>query len=276
MRIEVLLSTMHQIDKNIIKKCNINSDVVVINQCENNSEDEFKFKEKYRCRWINSRDRGLSNSRNLAMTNAQGDVCLLCDEDVVYKDNYCEIVEKAFKEIPTADVIIFDIDEVGTNEQRDKAKKIYKLSKFKTYGSVHVAFKRECFEKNKIRFNTLFGAGSNMYAMAEDALLFRDFAKKQISVYVYPETISTVYFDNSTWFRGYDEKYFFDTGAYLQCAYPIVGKVLMWYYPMRLYKKSKLKIRMILYYIILGMQGYKKKMGYKDFMEKLNDKRKKS
>ena len=33
---------------------------------------------------------------------------------------------------------------------------------------------------------------------------------------------------------------------------------------------------MILYYIILGMQGYKKKMGYKDFMEKLNDKRKKS
>ena len=147
---------------------------------------------------------------------------------------------------------------------------------FKTYGSVHIAFKRECFEKNKIRFNTLFGAGSNMYAMAEDALLFRDFAKKQIIVYVYPETISTVYFDNSTWFRGYDEKYFFDTGAYLQCAYPIVGKVLMWYYPMRLYKKSKLKIRMMLYYIILGMQGYKKKMGYKDFMEKLNDKRKKS
>ena len=37
------------------------------------------------------------------------------------------------------------------------------------------------------------------------------------------------------------KKYFFDTGAYLQCAYPIVGKVLMWYYPMRLYKKSKLK-----------------------------------
>lgn len=276
MRIEVLLSTMHQTDENIIEKCNINSDVVVINQCENDSIEEFKIKENYRCRWINSKDRGLSNSRNLALTNAQGSICLLCDEDVVYKDNYYEIVEQAFKEIPNADVIVFDIDEVGTDEQRNKAQKIYKLSKFKTYGSVHIAFKRACFEKNKIKFNTLFGTGSNMYAMAEDALLFRDFAKNQINVYVYPETISTVYFDNSTWFRGYDEKYFFDTGAYLQCAYPVVGKALMWYYPMRLYKKSKLKIGAILYYITLGMQGYKEKKNYKDFMEKLDDKRKKS
>lgn len=266
MRIEVLLSTMHQTNKDRIKKCNIHSDVVVINQCEKNSEEKFEIDGGHRCKWINSSDRGLSNSRNMAMTNANGDICLLCDEDVVYKDNYCEIVEKAFKEIPNADVMIFDIDEIGTDEQRKKAKKIYKLNQFKTYGSVHIAFKRESFKKNKIRFNPLFGAGSNMYAMAEDALLFRDFAKKQMRVYAYPETISTVYFDHSTWFQGYDEKYFFDTGAYLQCAYPKFGKIFMWYYPIRLYKKSKLKTRTILRYILLGMRGYKKKTRYEDFV----------
>ena len=177
MRIEVLLSTMYQTDKNIIKKCNIHSDVVVINQCENNSEEEFKFKEKYRCKWINSRDRGLSNSRNFAMTNAQGDICLLCDEDVVYKGNYCEIVKKAFKEIPTADVIIFDIDEVGTNEQRDKAKKIYKLSKFKTYGSVHVAFKRECFENLLKKFSDYALSTVNVNLLSAILILPPIFAK---------------------------------------------------------------------------------------------------
>lgn len=270
MKIEVLLSTMHQTDKSIIKKCNINSDAVIINQCENNSEEKLKIRDTYRCKWINSKDRGLSNSRNLAMENAQGDICLLCDEDVVYKDDYCEIVERAFEKIPKADVIIFDIDEIGTIEKRTKAEKIHKLNKFKTYGSVHIAFKRACLEKNNISFNPLFGAGSNMYAMAEDALLFREFAKKQISVYVYPATISTVYFESSTWFKGYNEKYFFDTGAYLQCAYPKLGKILMFYYPMRLHRKSKLSIREILHYIISGMQGYKHKMCYNDFMEEPN------
>lgn len=270
MKIEVLLSTMYQTDRSIIKKCNIHSDVVVINQCDSSNEEEWKIGDKYRCKWIDSKDRGLSNSRNLAIEKAQGDICLLCDDDVVYKDEYCEIVEKAFEEIPDAEVIVFDIDEIGTSEKRTKAKKIHKLNRLKTYGSVHVAFKRECLEKNNISFDPLFGAGSNMYAMAEDALLFREFAQKHISVYVYPATISTVYFESSTWFKGYNEKYFFDTGAYLQCAYPKLGRILMFYYPMRLHRKSKLSIREILRCILLGMQGYKRKMCYGDLMVNMN------
>lgn len=44
MNIEVLISCMYQNDSSIISRSNIQSDVIVINQCDNNSIDTFNFK----------------------------------------------------------------------------------------------------------------------------------------------------------------------------------------------------------------------------------------
>lgn len=271
MTLEVLLSTMHQQNMDIVSSCNIKTDTVIVNQCE---EDNCVCEQRdgQRIKWINSSERGLSKSRNMALASSGADICLLCDEDVKYYNNYEKIVKKAFKKLPQADVIIFDIDEVGNIDKRKKATVISKVPFYKTFGSVHIAFKRNVIIKKNIRFNENFGAGSGKYAMAEDALLFREFTKKRLKVYRYPATISKVAFEGSTWFEGFTERYFYDTGAYLKAAYPKMCHLLKWYYPIRLKRKSKLTIIKMIKAINLGIYGYEKLLSFSEMMERKNAK----
>lgn len=262
MKVEVLLSVMNQTDFSAINACNISGDAVVVNQCEKDKIEVIYNSGGSRITWIDSTERGLSRSRNTALAHASADVCLLCDDDVVYYGNYQEIVKRAFKEVPDADVLIFDIDEIGTNEQRKKANKISRVPFFKTFGSVHIAIRRNVFQRNNIRFNECFGAGSGMYSMAEDSLLFREFHRNKMKVYRYPATISKVLFGRSSWFYGFDEKYFYDTGAYLAAAYPEFYHVMKWYYPLRLFHRTNLSAVQMIKYINLGVDGYFKKIPY--------------
>ena len=54
MRLEVLVSTMYQRDYDLIKKMNIKSDAVIINQCEEDNQKEF-YHDNYRIKWIVTR-----------------------------------------------------------------------------------------------------------------------------------------------------------------------------------------------------------------------------
>ena len=46
MRVEVLVSTMHQKDKDFLEKMNISTDAIVINQTDSDGYQEFSFAEK--------------------------------------------------------------------------------------------------------------------------------------------------------------------------------------------------------------------------------------
>ena len=90
MRLEVLISCMHQKDASIIQRTNIQSDVLIVNQCNENREERFDFKNKKGelciARMIYTAERGLSRSRNMALRNAKGDICLICDDDEILED----------------------------------------------------------------------------------------------------------------------------------------------------------------------------------------------
>ena len=101
MRVEVLISCMHQKDASIVARTNVQSDVLVVNQCDRDGYDEFTFinKSGKSClaRIIHTTERGLSKSRNMALKNAKGDVCLICDDDEVMEDDYVEKIVVAFE-----------------------------------------------------------------------------------------------------------------------------------------------------------------------------------
>lgn len=179
MKIEVLLSTMYQSGFDIVKKCNIKSDAVIVNQCgyDKYEEKEFSFG---KVRMYSNTNRGLSKSRNLALNSSVGDICLICDEDVEYVENYVQIVTEAFNTIKDADVIVFNINRVNAGKrQKEKLfKKIKRIPKFKTYGSVHIAFRRKSIVDKNICFNELFGSGSGMYSMAEDSIFSGRFIRR--------------------------------------------------------------------------------------------------
>ena len=61
-------------------------------------------------------------------------------------------------------------------------------------------------------FSTLFGGGC-IFSSGEDSLFLSDMIDSELKIYAYPITVATVEQKKSTWFRGFDEKYFFDRGV---------------------------------------------------------------
>ena len=113
MKLQVLISCMHQIDTSIIERTNIQTDVIVINQCNYDKREEFNFinKKGEVCQaiFISTTERGLSRSRNLALKNATADICLICDDDEVLDDNYNDKIIQNYKNKPDLSIIAFQI-----------------------------------------------------------------------------------------------------------------------------------------------------------------------
>ena len=111
MTIEVLISCMHQKDWSIIERSHIQTDVLIVNQCDRDEQEVYRFTnakgEECHARMIHTTERGLSRSRNMALKNATGDVCLFCDDDEVLVDGYENIIRTAFEEHESYSLIAF-------------------------------------------------------------------------------------------------------------------------------------------------------------------------
>ena len=94
----------------------------------------------------------------------------------------------------------------------NKKKKRLRIYNSLRFTSCRIAFKRKKIDNCKIVFNNLFGAGAK-YSNGEDTLFLVDCLKNKLKVYSSKKNIGIVYQKKSTWFNGYNEKYFFDKGA---------------------------------------------------------------
>ena len=81
---------------------NIHCNSLIINQC---SYDSVKKKDAIRI--INTTERGLSKSRNMAIENSIGDICIIADDDLVYSEHMVTTVEKAYDKYKDASIIVF-------------------------------------------------------------------------------------------------------------------------------------------------------------------------
>ena len=100
MRLQVLLSAMHLAGEDYIDTLNITTDAVVINQCDReagrDTERTGTDGKTHRIRYIETKQRGLSKSRNLAISEADADICILCDNDVEYLPDYEKSILEGF------------------------------------------------------------------------------------------------------------------------------------------------------------------------------------
>lgn len=240
---QVLLSTMNQKDYSLLKKMNIQSDAIVINQSDKNQWKELNYK-GHNIQWISTNERGVGLSRNTALMKATADICLFSDDDMRYIDGYEKKILQAFKELPDADAIIFDIEIVNKTKKITnprKIKKIHKLNPFNSmrYGACRIAIKRESIIKKNIYFSLLFGGGAK-YSAGEDSLFIRECLRKKLKLYAYPLVIGYVDDSNSTWYEGITEKLLIDKGALLSEAFPKLYPLLFIYYALKLKRKLSL------------------------------------
>lgn len=264
-RFEILCVTMHQKDFSKIEQMNIHSDVVFANQADTTRYDELKF-DGHHARMITTDTRGVGVNRNLALTYAKGEVCLFADDDVTYDDDMEQRVLAEFDAHPDADIIIFHLDTDSERKQikYNQTKKCGRLSRM-PWGACRVAFRLSSVKKANLWFTTLFGGGC-VFPSGEDSKWLTEAKRKGLVFYVSKETIGKVTFDGSTWFTGYDEKFFYGKGAFYQAVHPKTKYLWMLYFAFRTKSKSKFSTEEKFVWMKKGIDGYAKTMSYSDYV----------
>lgn len=215
MKIVVLISCMNEKDYSIIERTNLKTDAVIINQTDNDSVQSVEFLSsdgnKHNAIFVNTRERGLSKSRNMAIEYSGGaDVCLLCDDDEWLDDDYEEKISKAYTDAPSdIKLIAFAFTMEGhscpTESHKFTFKDIMRTS------SVQISFKREAIISNNIKFDILMGSGTGNGGGEENKFLI-DVKKAGLSMMYVPYYITTVQKGNSKWNNSISERYLRNLG----------------------------------------------------------------
>lgn len=208
-KIEILLSCMFLSDsEEIIKRSHITSDTVIINQC-----DEENYKEENICnalmRTFSVTDRGLTKSRNLAISKSQADICIICDDDEIFNEGYEKAVLSAYDALPDADIIIFDM--VDRPLKWGNSIKRLGYIDLMSVSSWQITFRREKLLASGVLFDENMGAGSGNGAEEEFRFLTQC-RKAKLRIYHYPFRLASVAQTQSTWFKGFDEEFFVNRG----------------------------------------------------------------
>lgn len=245
MKIQVLISCMNEPDTSIIERSNIQSDVVVVNQCYEESTKRFVFRNKKNelctALFINTKERGLSRSRNMAIKNAWADVCVICDDDEYFFDNYVDIILRAYAEHPDCDIIPMLV--IRNPEKKLPKGKLNWLSALKV-SSVNITFKLSKIQQYNIQFDPSLGSGASKAGGEENKFLYECLKKKLIG-YIDPIPFAKLLGSESQWFKGYNKDYFLDRG--------IMTRKLMGYIPAYVYA---------LYFLLKKRKKYSKDISF--------------
>ena len=221
--VEVLIAGVNQNPQQLMEQMNIGSDAILINQCHKYEIESFEYN-GHNVRVFHMAERGVGLSRNTALMRATGDICLFSDQDVVYEHEYETKILKEFGCHPEADMILFNIE--VSKERRTYHNETWKKVHWYNcgrYGAVSFAVRRDALIESGITFSLLFGGGAK-YSAGEDSLFLKQFMDKGYQVYASPVTIGKESAGDSTWFKGYTEKFFFDRGVLYHYLYGSLAK----------------------------------------------------
>ena len=211
-RIQLLVSALSEDTDRLPGKMNIQSDAIIINQ-----KMKFGYLEQnyngHEIKIFNCNEKGVGLSRNLALLRADHELVQFCDEDIVLDDGYTALVEKEFDAHPEADIIMFNVKQAKGRETYHNsgfARVTYK--NYGRYPAYAIIARREKLHKHSITFSLLFGGGAK-FSNGEDSLFIKECLDKEIRIY--KTNIQIGHEEGgrpSTWFSGYNEKFFYDRG----------------------------------------------------------------
>lgn len=245
MKVQVLVASMNQNDHSLLEKMNIQSDVIVGNQCDCDYIEHFDYN-GHKATYLNFNERGVGLNRNNALMRATGDICFFADDDMVYVNGYTSLIKNAFLDNPKADIIVYNLI-----EKDSKRKQITKRSKvgwlnYLRYGTARIAFKLKAVKENGIYFNQCFGGGTE-HCHGEDNLFLTSCLSKGLKVIALPIEIAKLTNEReSTWDKGYDEKYLRDQGALYRAISKRWWRLLCLQDAIRKHKQYNLSVQKVL------------------------------
>jgi glycosyltransferase involved in cell wall biosynthesis len=190
-RLEILLSTMQRTSLSFLSEMFpeddfLNFNILIINQT---TKDKLLKSNYDNIRIINSFEKGLSLSRNIAIKNAKKEICLFTDDDVKYVRSFEEIILSSFNKHKKADVITFQmIDDKGKLFKNYPDIVEHDKKSVNTVNSVVIAFKRQRLIDKNVLFNCHFGLGST-FQTADEYIFLRNALKATCNILFEPQII---------------------------------------------------------------------------------------
>lgn len=227
MKLEILMSCMHQNDAGLAEASGLSGDVVMINQCQEERYTRYPTKNGTAHLYC-TRERGLTRSRNMAIEKASGDICMLCDDDEQFVEDYEAKILQAYQRLPQADIIVFKM----RNRRPSFPDRVRRLRFPLTLrvSSWQISFRRQSLLRTNVRFDTRLGAGTGNGGEEELKFLL-DCEKAGLNIFYVPTEIASVSQTDSTWFHGFTETFFENRGSTTRyiLGWPIASLYAVYY-----------------------------------------------
>jgi len=225
MTIQTLVSGVELNTAVAADKMNLQTDAVIINQTDKNGYEEYEHN-GHKIRVYSFAERGVGLSRNNALMRSDADIILFSDEDIVYEDGYADRILEAYETYKDADMLLFNVEasEGRATYHTDKVTRVHRWNcgRYPTYS---FSCRREKIISENITFSLLFGGGAK-YANGEDSLFIDECLRKGLKVYALPMDIGRETDRPSTWFKGYNDKFFYDRGVLYRYLYGSLATVM--------------------------------------------------
>lgn len=223
MTLQLLVAAMNKEPRVLAEEMRIDSDAIIVSQGGQYGYEELQWK-KHNIRYFSAAERGVGLSRNHSLLRASADISLFADEDIIYEPGYEQKVLAAFEEHPRADLLFFNVQAMPGREtyhnERYGRVHWYNSGRYPTYS---LAVRTRKVHQKNITFSLLFGGGAR-YSNGEDSLFIRDCLKAGLKAYKVPVTIGHERVRESTWFTGYNDKFFYDRGVLYHYLYGYLAR----------------------------------------------------
>ncbi len=195
-KLSILLSTINDriyATESILLQNFEDTEFIVVHQItDHDTADNYQsFYTRFdseRIKFIPRFEKGTGKSRNCAMKHANGELFYLCDDDLIFKEDFYSKIMKASLQFPLADILTFKIE--TTDHQPYKT---YPLSPFNhtlrscaTISIVEMVIRKSAYEKELIKFDERFGLGTK-YNTGEEFVMLSDAIKNGLKATYIPE-----------------------------------------------------------------------------------------
>jgi glycosyltransferase involved in cell wall biosynthesis len=193
--LEILVSTMNRNSLDFLIPmfpfCHFSEfKILIINQTQENNLLDSPFPT---VRVINSLEKGLSRSRNLALKNAKGKIVLIADDDEVFKKGFDTTIIQTYNQYKDKVVISFCIENPNGllfKKYLSNAKMNLSLIELFNVLSIEISLNKSILDKLGVLFDESFGLGSK-FEMGEEAVFLSDIKYKMDQIAFFPSIIAT-------------------------------------------------------------------------------------
>ena len=230
-RIQILISAVNKDALALPETMNLESDAIIVDQIigdeyrskidfRGNCENNIEFR-GHNIKILLRDEKGVGLSRNTALENSdpEAEIIQFGDDDIVYDDGYAQKIADEFDRHPEADMLLFNVKaQAGRETYWNTDFSRVKWYNYGRYPAYAICARRQRLIESGVRYSLLFGGGAP-YMNGEDSLFLHDCLKAGMAIHRTDVVIGHETPGESTWFKGYGEKFFFDRGVLYHFLY---------------------------------------------------------